>query len=127
MYDLEPGVFGDDDDLVLNLETDSDNYLTPHNLSSAAVDEDEFDGNEEYDGAILLEDDDEENDGESIGISRPLEGIFSNLNFPKTIKISTNYDKMIDDSYIFTFKIVVLIGNGVLIPDGRTDREFSVV
>ena len=74
-------MYGDEDDLVFDLETDSEeDYLTP--------DEEEFDPNEEYDGAILLEEDDDDEDGGLTAISKPIEGIFfERLIFRKAIKI----------------------------------------
>ena len=58
MYGVEPGIYGDDDDFVFDLETASE-YLAP--------DAEEFDPNAEYDGAILLEDDDDDEEQEAAG------------------------------------------------------------
>ena len=92
-------MYGDEDDLVFDLETDSEeDYLTP--------DEEEFDPNEEYDGAILLEEDDEEEqeDGGLTGISKPIEGIFERLIFRK-VESNKNFVTYLAEHFeiIFSF------------------------
>ena len=92
-------MYGDEDDLVFDLETDSEeDYLTP--------DEEEFDPNEEYDGAILLEEDDEEEqeDGGLTGISKPIEGIFERLIFRK-VESNKNFATYLAEHFeiIFSF------------------------
>lgn len=86
MYGLEPGIYGDEDDLVFDLDWKLARRRTIRHQTR-----EEFDANEDYDGAILLEDDDDyerQEDGGLTGISKPIEGIFFELLiFRKSIEI----------------------------------------
>ena len=102
MYGLEPGIYGCEDDLVFDLD-----WKLARRRTIRRQTREEFDANEDYDGAILLEDDDDyerQEDGGLTGISKPIEGIFERLIFRK-VESNKNFVTYLAEHFeiIFSF------------------------